>query len=502
MPDVYTDNRLTIAVSERRPKQEGDLLIPVSSPVQVERGKYPLWLKTLLLGRLAEGKAGTLCLYRAKGRVVLAIAPMEKWVREPREVAVEHVRRLGADLYALMLREDIREIHTVGMGRYLGAENARALLEGMLLSSYRFSRYKTSANEASPKQRKLLVGPRAVGLSTLKELQYVADAVALCRSMVNEPPVGLDARRFAALAQHVAAGYGIRIRVWGKDELIKLGMGGILAVNRGSAVPPVLVELTYRGSTDRKTHPMVWVGKGITFDSGGYSIKTGGHMQDMKSDMAGGAAVLAAMQAVAANKLDCHIIGLIPVTDNRIGPDALVVDDIITMHDGTTVEVANTDAEGRLVLADALAYAKQFEPDLAIDVATLTGASAAVTGPYGTAMMGTDERYMEMLAEAGEDTYERVIAFPFWDEFTELLESDVADLKNVGGPVGGASTAGKFLHRFTAYPWIHLDIAGAAFRKTAKHYLPKGGTGVGVRLLYRFTKHYIEYKKRKSSGRI
>ena len=212
-------------------------------------------------------------------------------------------------------------------------------------------------------------------------------------------------------------------------------------------------------------------------------------MTSMKSDMAGGAAVVGIISAAAANKLPYYIVGLVPATDNKISSDALVVDDIITMMDGTTVEVQNTDAEGRLVLADALTYAKRFDPELVIDMATLTGASAAITGALGIAMAGNNEEYITQLKSSGETTYERLLQLPFWTEFEELLKSDIADLKNIGGPIGGASTAGKFLEHFTDYPWIHLDIAGAAFVKEAKGYRQSGATGVAVRLVYDFIKN-------------
>ena len=195
------------------------------------------------------------------------------------------------------------------------------------------------------------------------------------------------------------------------------------------------------------------------------------------------------MMAVSTAKLPIHVIGLVPATDNRIGKNALVPDDIITMHDGTTVEVLNTDAEGRLILADALAYAKKFGPQLVIDLATLTGSAAAITGAYGSAFMGTaDDAVKAELKSTGDEVYERMAELPFWDEYSDLLKSEVADQKNIGGPVGGAITAGKFLLKYTDYPWIHIDIAGPAFIDKADSYRHAGGTGVGVRLLYRFLK--------------
>jgi leucyl aminopeptidase len=223
-------------------------------------------------------------------------------------------------------------------------------------------------------------------------------------------------------------------------------------------------------------------------------LKTGDYMSDMKTDMAGAATVLATIMAVAWNKLPYYVIGLVPATDNKISAKALVVDDIITISDGTTVEVQNTDAEGRLVLADALAYAKQFKPELVIDLATLTGAAAAITGWLGIAMAGNSKSAMEKLKASGESVYERLMELPMWREFEDLLKSEIADIKNIGGRVGGASTAAKFLEHFTDYDWIHLDIAGPASVKENKGYTQVGGTGVGVRLLYDFIEKDIRLK--------
>jgi leucyl aminopeptidase len=212
--------------------------------------------------------------------------------------------------------------------------------------------------------------------------------------------------------------------------------------------------------------------------------------------MSGSAAVVGTLNAVASNKLPLHVIGLIPATDNRIGLNALVADDVITMHDGTTVEIQNTDAEGRLILADALSYAKKYKPELVIDLATLTGAASAITGPFGTAMVGSaDQKTKAALGKCGDEVYERIAELPFWSEYGDLLKSEIADLKNIGGPTGGAITAGKFLAHFTDYPWIHLDIAGPAFITKPEPYKAIGGTGVGVRLLYRFLSNMANKQK-------
>ena len=245
--------------------------------------------------------------------------------------------------------------------------------------------------------------------------------------------------------------------------------------------------LEYRPADARNAKPYVLVGKGVVYDTGGLSLKTAVGMETMKCDMAGGAAVVATLYALAHNHVPLHVVGLIPATENRPDGNALAPGDVIMMHGGKTVEVLNTDAEGRLILADALSYATRYEPELVIDLATLTGAAARAIGKEGVVMMGTapDEVKKELL-RSGEEVYERLVEFPLWEEYGQQLESDIADLKNIGGPEGGAITAGKFLEQFTSYPWLHLDIAAGAYLTVADSYRGKNATGLGVRLLCHF----------------
>lgn len=233
------------------------------------------------------------------------------------------------------------------------------------------------------------------------------------------------------------------------------------------------------------------VGKGVVYDTGGLSLKpTPNSMDSMKCDMAGAAAVGCAMYAIAKSKLKVHVIGLVPATDNRPGFNAFAPGDIITMMDGSTVEMLNSDAEGRMILADALHFAKRYKPELTIDVATLTGAAAAAIGSAGIVGMGNaDEKHKQKLHTSGLTVYERIAEFPFWEEYADMMKSEIADQKNLGGPYGGAITAGKFLEKFTDYPYYHLDIAGPAFLAAKESYKPKGGTGVGVRLFFDFFKN-------------
>jgi leucyl aminopeptidase len=269
-------------------------------------------------------------------------------------------------------------------------------------------------------------------------------------------------------------------------------MGGILAVNRGSNDPPTFSILEWKPTKANNKKPIILVGKGIVYDTGGVSLKpTANSMDFMKSDMGGAATVIGSMVAIAANKLPLHVIALVPSTDNRPGQDAYVPGDVIEMFSGDTVEVLNTDAEGRLVLADALHYAKKYQPELVIDFATLTGAAARAIGPEGISYMSTaDDTICEKMEKSGFNVYERLVRFPLWREYRNQLKSNIADIKNLGGPSAGMITAGKFLEHFIDFPWLHFDIAGSAYLKVADGYRTKEGTGVGVRLVYDFLKNY------------
>lgn len=362
-----------------------------------------------------------------------------------------------------------------------------SFLEGLLLGSYQFNSYKKKKKKEK-KELKVFISNKDASETTLKEVTNLINGVGLTRTLVNEPPNKLDSVKFSERIVEAGKKYGFETEILQKNKIVALRMGGLLGVNQGSDVPPTFNIMTYKPKNAINKKPLVLVGKGVTFDTGGYSLKISGSMSTMKADMAGAATVVGIMSAVAMNELPYYVIGLVPATDNKIDGKALLVDDVITMMDGTTVEVQNTDAEGRLILADALAYAKRYKPELVVDMATLTGAAAAITGPFGIAMAGNHQENMDELKQCGETTYERIVQLPFWKEFEDFLKSDVADLKNIGGPIGGASTAGKFLEHFTDYNWIHLDMAGAAFLQDAKGSNPSGGTGVGVRLLYNFIK--------------
>jgi leucyl aminopeptidase len=360
-----------------------------------------------------------------------------------------------------------------------------ALAEGIALSNYQFLKYFTK-----PKTNSLrsiaLHGP--VKKERVEELQTIVDSTFIARDLVNEPVCYLDAVKLASEAQALGKKHGFTVEVFNKTKIESLKMGGLLAVNKGSKTPPTFTIMEYKPKNAKNKKPYVLVGKGVVFDTGGVNIKVQA-MEFMKCDMGGAAAVIGAMTAIAKEKLPVYVIALVPATDNKTGENAYVPGDILTMFDGSTVEVLNTDAEGRLILADALAYAKKYKPELVIDIATLTGASMRAIGNLGICAMGTSEEKLEEMKVSGFRVHERIAEMPFWDDYDEMIKSSVADIKNIGGALAGAITAGKFLQHFTDYPWMHLDIAGPSFNEANDSYRGIGGTGYGVRLLYDFIKN-------------
>lgn len=397
----------------------------------------------------------------------------------------EKLRILGNKLLRMISAEKAEELKVISEHN---EHDAYCFAEGVALGSYQFLKYYSDKK----KRKSTLETITIYGISKEKagELNAIVKGVFKARDLINEPLSYLTAKQLAKEATKAGEDCGFKVEVFNKKKIESLKMGGLLAVNRGSMDPPTFSILSYEPENAVNDKPYVLVGKGVVYDTGGLSLKpTPGSMDSMKSDMSGSAAVVGTMMAIAENKLPVKVIGLIPATDNRPGENAYVPGDVVTMYDGSTVEVLNTDAEGRMILADALAYAKKLKPELVIDLATLTGAAAVAVGKFGVVGMGTaGELEMKQLEESGKEVYERLAWFPFWDEYNDLLKSSVADVKNIGGREGGAITAGKFLQRFTDYPWIHLDIAGPAFLGAADHYRTEGGTGVGVRLLFEFFK--------------
>jgi len=365
--------------------------------------------------------------------------------------------------------------------------------EGMALGNYQFLKYFKEKTKKQNALSEIKIISNIIDHQSIEQLNILTEANALTRTLVNEPVSYLTAEKFSEEIKQIFYKTDVKVEVLNKKKIESLKMGGLLAVNKGSIDPPTFNIIEYKPENAVNKKPYVFVGKGVVYDTGGMNIKTEDHMNDMKCDMAGGAAVTGAIYAIAKAKLPVFVIGLIPATDNRPDGNAYVSGDVIYMHDGTSVEVLNTDAEGRLILADALSYAKKYDPELVIDLATLTGAAQRAIGHNGSVAMGTkSENEMKLLSESGYRVHERIVEFPFWEEYDEEIKSPIADIKNLGGPTAGAITAGKFLAHFTDYPYIHLDIAGTAFLNKKDSYRGLGGTGVGVRLLFDFIKHKIK----------
>ncbi|MFN5444043.1 MAG: leucyl aminopeptidase family protein [Crocinitomicaceae bacterium] len=371
-------------------------------------------------------------------------------------------------------------------------DTALFLAEGLVLSNYQFLKYFKDAET----KKNQLASVEVIGKfekEQIQKLNNILKAVCWTRDMVNEPVSFLTATQLSSEIQNLGEEAKFSVQVLEKAKIEALKMGGLLAVNKGSIEPPTFTIIEYKPKNARNKKPLVLVGKGVVYDTGGLSLKpTAGSMDLMKSDMAGAACMAATIYAAALNNLDVHIVGLIPATDNRPGLNAYAPGDVVHMYDGTTIEVLNTDAEGRMILADALAYSAKYNPELVIDAATLTGAAVVAIGTKASCMMGNaKQKVLDKLIEAGNDVHERVVQLPFWDEYKDDLKSSVADMKNIGSRYAGMITAGKFLEHFVKAPYVHLDIAGPSFLESPENYKGKGGTGVGVRLLHEFIeKHF------------
>lgn len=369
---------------------------------------------------------------------------------------------------------------------------AHAIAEGSILSLYKFDKYHTEKKDGEDKITAISIfDTNEANLQKVRRGLHtagiVSQAVSLARDLENAPGNEIYPETLAGAAKISAKKFGYKATVWNKKKIEEEGFGGLLGVNSGSVRPPAFIILEYKNNDSA---PIVLVGKGITFDTGGISIKPATNMAEMKMDMSGAAAVIGTMEAAARLKLPVHVIGLIPTTENMPSGSAIKPGDIITHYGGKTSEVDNTDAEGRLILADALAYASRYKPAAVIDLATLTGACVVALGHHATGMMGNDDELAAQLKAAGEKTYERVWQLPLYDEYEKQIKSDIADVKNVGGKWAGAITAGWFLKKFIGdYKWVHLDIAGTAILEEDLPYTPKGGSGVGVRLLVEFLKN-------------
>lgn len=384
------------------------------------------------------------------------------------------------------LNKKVTQITLVGNGA-----STLALAEGLALSNYQFLKYFKDANEKEYALDQIFIHG-AVSEKDISKMNNIIKAVFWARDLVNEPNSYLTALQLAKELQEIGQEAKMKVEVLHKSQIETLKMGGLLAVNKGSVQPPTFTIIEYKPEKPINEKPIVLVGKGVVYDTGGLSLKpTLNSMDSMKSDMGGAAMMAGTIYAAALNRLDVHLITLIPSTDNRPGGDAYAPGDIIRMMDGTTVEVLNTDAEGRMILADAISYATKYTPELIINAATLTGAALIVAGSRAACMMSNaEESINQRLLQAGENVYERMVQLPLWDDYKEQLKSTCADLKNIGGRMAGTITAGKFLEHFAKAPFVHIDIAGPAFTEVAENYKGLGGTGTGIRALHEFFSNY------------
>ena len=365
-----------------------------------------------------------------------------------------------------------------------GAAMRQALVEGIAGATYSFITYKSKGKATTLKTVAVAGGSGVKNQAALDRGSVLARGQMLARDFVNEPGGTLTPAVFARRTAAMAKQQGLSVKVWDEAAIKKGKLGGLLGVNRGSDNPPRLVELTYT-PTAKPTGTIAFVGKGITFDAGGLSIKTGAGMMTMKDDMGGAAAVIGAMSVLKELEVSCRVRAFIPMTDNMLGGDATRPGDVLTYRNGKTIEVLNTDAEGRLILADALCLASEAKPDAIIDLATLTGACMVALGPKIAGLMGNNDDWIAQIEASSAATSERVWHLPLPPEYRKHVDSNVADMKNIGIAHGGALTAGLILQEFVAdgIPWAHLDIAGPAWTESEDAEITKGGTGFGVRLL-------------------
>ncbi len=441
--------------------------------------------------------------------VVLNRLPYKIYVQNfdsdlPNNMALEKLRKAAADMQQLFSKEGVKSVAVTGEG--VIPEEVVAFVEGLHMANYRFDKYKSKKD---CRLEEVVVDARLLKSEDVDENVRLWRRIDTLRDWVNEPVMYLNAPKFADIIKSEADRIveqktengerrtDLKCTVFGQKKIESLKMGGLLAVNRGSEDEARFVVLEYKPANRVNKRPVALVGKGIMYDTGGLNIKPDDYMTEMKSDMAGAATMASALFAAAENGLPVWVMAFLPMTDNRPGKNAYAADDILKMYDGTTVEITNTDAEGRLILADAIAYADQQEPELIIDAATLTGAAVRALGDEVIAAMQQDaDDPMRMLGIVGDKVYERLAVLPFWKEYDELLKSEVADMINCNLHANaGTITAGRFLAHFAHHPYIHLDIAGVAYYGKRKSFYGVGASGFGLRLLYAFFQMYEGIRK-------
>ena len=421
----------------------------------------------------------------------------EEQVRQASGTGAKTAERSRHPKIAIFLDEKDAGKSAKSKKKQAGSPIAAAIVEGTQLGLYHFDQYK-SQDKDDPPFRVAEITVLAPSKPKVKDYQKGVDqaeklceAVIATRDLMHHPGNTATPTFLAKSAQTMARKHKITCKILEKKDMEKLGMGSLLGVSRGSHEPPKFIVMEYKGGK-AKDKPVVIVGKGITFDTGGISLKPGAGMDEMKFDMSGGAVTIGTLQAAASLKLKVNLVGLVPAAENMPGGSAIKPGDILTASNGKTIEVLNTDAEGRLILADALVYAQRYKPKALIDLATLTGAVIMALGHQAAAAVGTDPKLIQKLIASGDVTGERLWELPLYEEFVKATKSDIADLKNIASPGVGAGTitGAAFLKPFTDdLPWVHLDIAGTAWTSNERPYIPKGGSAYGVRLLIDYLKN-------------
>lgn len=438
----------------------------------------------------SKGKLNEISMIHTLGKIEAARVVVVGLGKQP-ELTPDRIRGVAAEACRSLRKIGSQRVATIAHGAGLagiGPETAaQAVVEGSILGVYAFRKHMTKEPESGEIKELLIVEKEEGKVPGLEggrvRGQVLAEATNFARDMVNEPANYMTPGAMAQIAKDMAQSYGLEFSLLERQQMQEMGMGGLLGVSQGSQEPPKLIQLSYKGdATSSKTLGLI--GKGITFDSGGISIKPSEGLGEMKGDMAGGATVIAAMRAIAQLKPKMNVTALVPATENLPSGSALKPGDVLRAMNGKTIEIVSTDAEGRLILADALSYARKLELSPLVDVATLTGACHIALGDICSGAFGNNQEIMEAVLRAGEEAGERIWQMPMYEEYKEPNKSDVADIKNVGGRYGGAITAAQFLSEFSEdTPWVHLDIAGTSRSDKDRTYLVKGATGVGVRTL-------------------
>ncbi|HIE16565.1 MAG TPA: leucyl aminopeptidase [Dehalococcoidia bacterium] len=437
-----------------------------------------------------KGKLNQINIIHSLGKLPARIVAVAGLGKQP-EFTLDRIRSVSAEFCRALRKLSCRRIATIVHGGGIGGIEpelaAQAINEGCILGLYKFRKHVTKEPEEQDVEELLIVERDATKLPALEQGclkgRIIAEATNLARDWTNEPANYMTPSDMARVAQELAKAYNLDLTILDRDQIEREGMGAFLGVAQGSRQPPKFIVLSYRGNP---TSPKAlgFVGKAITFDSGGLDIKSTEAMADMKGDMAGGAAVLSALAAIAQLKPKVNITAIVAATENLPGGTALKPGDILKAINGKTIEVVNTDAEGRLTLADALGYAVKQGFSPLIDVATLTGACHIALGDICSGIFGNSQELIDKVIKAGADAGERLWQMPMHEEYKELNKSDIADIKNSGGRWGGAITAAQFLSEFAGdTPWVHIDIAGTARNDKERGYSVKGATGVSVRTL-------------------